>query len=330
MTLRSAPRRGEDEDGAMAVIVGLLVDRHLRLRPRWPSTSARLAMERQQLHDHVDCGRARRGLRTAGRRSRRANGGARAWRSPRLQDLDDSRPSGPEHRLCCVVASTGVPRRRCSIEQIPSTCNPGAGRRSPRRATRACGATPTSARSRAAEPRPQCNTIEVNAEKDVPFGFARHRLRAQGTTGSVASAACKGSCGQRGAEPARLVIMADRTASMASDDRAQMKMADRHQRHIDAHDDDPTHALPVASGRIAQDATPTYDAAPARRRPRTVGANDRRTLQLRRGTPRGRTADRSAERRCDDQRNPSDASRDHGHRRAAQRATTRDEEHRSR
>ena len=52
--LEARARRERDETGAVAVLVVLLVDRHLRLRRASPWTSRSLAMERQKLHDHVD------------------------------------------------------------------------------------------------------------------------------------------------------------------------------------------------------------------------------------------------------------------------------------
>ena len=67
--------------------------------------------------------------------------------------------------------------------------------------------------------------MKVTDNKTVDYDFAPVIGIDTGQTGSVSSAACRGSCGHEVPNPLDIVIMADRTASMASADRAQMKMA---------------------------------------------------------------------------------------------------------
>jgi hypothetical protein len=64
-----------------------------------------------------------------------------------------------------------------------------------------------------------CNTIKVSYTKTVQFLFGPAINIPTGTTGAVSSASCKGPCGGSPApNPMDVVVMADRTASMASGD----------------------------------------------------------------------------------------------------------------
>ena len=71
----------------------------------------------------------------------------------------------------------------------------------------------------------RCNTIRVTDSKDVDFDFAPVIGRKKGTTGAVASSACKGACGETLPNPMDVVIMADRTTSMLKADREDMQAA---------------------------------------------------------------------------------------------------------
>ena len=219
--LRSTARR-RDERGATAVIVGLL-STVLFASAALAVDISSLAMERQRLHDHVDSAAHAGAFALPGTGTEAQ---AAALSMANGQDGDLNLSAGPNTKLLCVVASTGV-AREVQASQIPSTCNPGPPG-APFTESRYPGlkcntyicAIPCATGAAA-----KCNTIEVRANKPVDYGFAPVIGINQGNTGSVASAACRGSCGAEVPNPLDIVIMADRTASMPSADRAQMKMA---------------------------------------------------------------------------------------------------------
>ncbi len=183
-----------------------------------------LAMERQKLHNAVDSA-AHAGAFTMPGDGATAIKAARDMALANDPDLVyDFTEHNPQIRLWCLVASTGT-STSVRVDQIPSTCNPGpppyATSLYPdlRCNTKICKipCAPSFATT--------CNTVEVVAEKKVPFGFANVFGESEGSTGSVASAACKGSCGQEAPNPLDVVMMADRTTSMSDSDRALMKTA---------------------------------------------------------------------------------------------------------
>jgi hypothetical protein len=180
-------------------------------------------MERQKLHDHIDSAAHAGAYALPGTGT---DAQTAALNMANSQDGNLNLTARGNTKLLCVVASNGV-AREVNATQIPSTCNPGPPG-APYTASRYPGlrcnvyicaipcATGTAAK---------CNTIEVRANKPVDFGFGPIIGVDEGNTGSVASAACKGSCGSEVPNPLDIVIMADRTASMLSADRAQMKIA---------------------------------------------------------------------------------------------------------
>ncbi len=214
--------RPKDERGATAVIVGLL-STVLFASAALAVDISSLAMERQRLHDHVDSAAHAGAFALPGTGTEAQ---AAALDIANTQDGDLNLSASANTKLLCVVASTGV-AREVQASQIPSTCNPGPPG-APYTELRYPGlkcntyicAIPCATGSTA-----KCNTIEVRANKPVDYGFAPIIGIDEGNTGSVASAACRGSCGAEVPNPLDIVIMADRTASMPSADRAQMKMA---------------------------------------------------------------------------------------------------------
>jgi hypothetical protein len=60
-----------------------------------------------------------------------------------------------------------------------------------------------------------CNTIVLGADVTVPFGFGNAIGVPSGNTGPVLAAACKGPCGERPDTPIDVVLVLDRTGSMA-------------------------------------------------------------------------------------------------------------------
>jgi hypothetical protein len=120
-----------------------------------------------------------------------------------------------------VVASTGAAKTVKAV-QIPFTCNPGPA---PYDAAHYPGLrcnTSLCSIPCVAEEGDICNTVRAADSKVVPFDFAPIIGVDSGDTGSVASAACKGSCGSEPPNPLDVVIVADRTPSMADPDRKAM------------------------------------------------------------------------------------------------------------
>jgi hypothetical protein len=185
---------------------------------------AMLAMERQKLHDAVDAA-AHAGAYAMPGDGAAAMKAAREIALANDPDLTyDFTEQNPHIRLWCVVASTGT-STSVRADQIPSTCNPGgppytvAKYPDLRCNTKICKIPCAPSLSTS------CNTVEVVAEKGVPFGFANVFGRSEGSTGSVASAACKGSCGEEAPNPMNVMFMADRTPSMSDANRQLMKTA---------------------------------------------------------------------------------------------------------
>ena len=222
--MRRLVRRRRDEDGAvavMAVILSVVIFGVAAIA----IDIGMLAMERQKLHDTVDAAAHAGAFAMPG-------DGATAMKAARdialSNDPDlvyDFTEQNPKVRLWCVVASTGGSSPAVRADQIPSTCNPGTApfttakypdlRCNGKICKVPCAPSLTTS----------CNTVEVVAEKEVPFGFANIFGRSEGSTGAVASAACKGSCGQEAPNPMDVVFMADRTTSMSDSDRGLMKTA---------------------------------------------------------------------------------------------------------
>ena len=125
--------------------------------------------------------------------------------------------AAPTVTFWCVVASTGAGRTVLS-SQIPSVCNPGtiAGARCSETIC-AIPCIPGAGIS--------CNSITVTDDKDVAFSFAPVIGINSGNTGSLASDACKGSCGSQTPNPMDVALVADRTGSMSDTDLASMKTA---------------------------------------------------------------------------------------------------------
>jgi hypothetical protein len=222
--MRRLGSRRRDEDGAVAlmtVILSIVIFGVAAIA----IDIGMLAMERQKLHDTVDAAAH------AGAYAMPGDGAAamKAARDIALtNDPDlvyDFTEQNPKIRLWCVVAATPTVPPRPRDDQIPSTCNPGTApfttAKYPdlRCNTKICKIPCAPSLSTS------CNTVEVVAEKEVPFGFANVFGRSEGSTGAVASAACKGSCGQEAPNPMNVMFMADRTPSMSDANRELMKTA---------------------------------------------------------------------------------------------------------
>ncbi|WP_457185926.1 pilus assembly protein TadG-related protein [Nocardioides sp. P5_E3] len=222
--MRRSPRR-RGEDGAVAlmtVFLSLVIFGAAAIA----IDIATLAMQRQKLHDAVDAA-AHAGAYAMPGDGASAIAAARSIAFANDPDLEwDFTQQNPKIRLWCVVASTGTTPPAVKTSQIPSTCYPGTGpyttsKYPDLRCNGVICKIPCAPSSTT-----NCNTVEVVAQKDVPFGFANIAFgEPKGSTGSVASAACKGSCGAETPNPMDVVVLADRTASLSDSDRGSMVSA---------------------------------------------------------------------------------------------------------
>lgn len=201
--------RTRDESGATAVLVGLLAI-VLFGAAALAVDIASLTMERQRLHDHVDSAAH------AGAYELPGDGEAAVEAAMEMALAQDPTMT-PSVQLFCVVASVGA-GRRVAPGQIPATCDPGVYDGASVRCNQEICAIPCS-------PSARCNTMRVVDAKTVDYDFAPVIGEEEGSTGSVSSSACKGSCGETLPNPMDIVIMADRTTSMADPDREMMKSA---------------------------------------------------------------------------------------------------------
>lgn len=210
--LRPTWTRRRDEKGAYAVLFSMTLVLVIALAAIAVDIASNVSAK-QQLKDTMDAA---------------AHAGAYALPEKQLEATAIARdmarrndPTADVHaQLYCVIGSTGADKNPV-LSQIPSTCNPGG---LPPYAGMVCNEvvcaipcfpSPTN-------PAIKCNTIQVSDTKDVDFAFAPAIGYDQGSTGAVISTACKGSCGSEVPNPMDVVVMADRTASMASADRARM------------------------------------------------------------------------------------------------------------
>ena len=220
--MRASSRR-RDEDGAVAfmtVILSVVIFGAAAIA----IDISMLAMERQKLHDAVDAA-AHAGAYTMPGDGATAMKAARDMALANDPDLTyDFTEQNPQIRLWCLVASTGA-GTSVRTDQIPSTCNPGPAPYTTSRYPDLRCNTKICKIPCAPSLTTVCNTVEVVAEKDVDFGFANVFGRSEGSTGAVASAACKGSCGQEAPNPLDVVFMADRTPSMSNANRDSMMQA---------------------------------------------------------------------------------------------------------
>ncbi|MGO4190671.1 pilus assembly protein TadG-related protein [Arthrobacter sp. YAF17] len=168
----------------------------------------RLLHERQQLSNALDAA-ALAGAASLPNDPAGASAAALAYARANDPEAD------PAASFWCVVASTGS-AKTVATSQIPSVCDPGAvaGAKC-NEVICAVPCIPGSGRT--------CNTITVTDDKNVPFAFAPVIGINTGNTGSLASDACRGSCGAQSPNPMDVAIVADRTSSMSDQNITDMK-----------------------------------------------------------------------------------------------------------
>lgn len=131
----------------------------------------------------------------------------------------------PDIDFYCVVGrdASGDP----NVTHIPVMCDPGSG---PYTASKYQGLTcqgemcliPCNPLTPEFD---KCNTMRVRAGTDVAYSFAPVIGTDEGSTGVLASAACKGPCGADIDLPGDIVLVVDRTGSMRSQDLTALKAA---------------------------------------------------------------------------------------------------------
>lgn len=210
--IRRVARGTRDERGATAIIVAL-VSVVLFGAAALGVDIANLTMERQELHDAVDAA-----AQAAAFDLPATTAATTATTFAKFNDPD----ANPTSKLYCVIAANSS--NQPSSSQVPTTCDPdGTGVYVGGGWSCAGGicAKPCSTTS----PNAKCNTVRVEAKKDVPFLFAPVIGYDKGNTGAVVSAACKGSCGAETPNPLDVVVVADRTLSLSDQNRSDMKSA---------------------------------------------------------------------------------------------------------
>lgn len=135
--------------------------------------------------------------------------------------------SNPTVTFACIVASTGE-TRQVAANAVGPTCYPGPA---PYDSANYPGLNCNTAICSIPCPRTgvtsgySCNAITVRETRIVPFVFGRVIGVPQGSTGSLVSSSCKGSCGTPPTNPMDVVVVADRTASMSATNRTAMTTA---------------------------------------------------------------------------------------------------------
>jgi Flp pilus assembly protein TadG len=222
-------RRKRDERGVVAILVALLA----LLICMFAAYAVDIGMQvntKHQLNDTLDAA-AQAGAYELPGSSITARAQALAFAT--AHDPTETGTLAPNVDFWCVVASKVTAGLNVvDATQIPSTCYPGP-------APYTVGATYGDSRlincsavlcaipcvepvSNTGTPKIACNTIRVFQGRDVPFAFAPAGGISKGTTGTVVSVACKGSCGTIAPNPMDVAVVADRTESMALADVDEM------------------------------------------------------------------------------------------------------------
>jgi Flp pilus assembly protein TadG len=140
--------------------------------------------------------------------------------------LNDPNIIAPTPDYWCIVAATSAATPAVDTTQIPGVCNPGAA---PYTAAHfpglVCTTTLCYIPCVVALGCTAPNAMNLSTSRTVPFLFGGPIGQGSGTTGSVSSAACSGSCGAAVPNPMNVVVVGDRTSSMSTSDRNAMVAA---------------------------------------------------------------------------------------------------------
>lgn len=201
--------KGRRERGAVAIILAMVMVMLLAAAALGMDI-AKLAYERQAVRSAVDA--AAQAGSYALPDAVAAVADAKAFALASAPDLNLNAAS-VEVKLFCAIAvkpGTNLPDET----QVPGICNPGtAWTKGVGMAATGCNGVicvlPCGGAGAA------CNTIKVSYTKIVDFMFGPAINIPTGTTGALSSAACKGMCGSIAPNPLDVVVIADRTPSMA-------------------------------------------------------------------------------------------------------------------
>ncbi|WP_183407705.1 TadE/TadG family type IV pilus assembly protein [Nocardioides marmoriginsengisoli] len=207
-------RRRRDESGAIAIMFGLLAVVLMGIAALGVDFASQVN-ERQKLQDSMDAGAQ------AGAYQLPTNGMKSQSDAIAFAKAADA-TSTPDVDYFCVVGSIKSGSAWVlDASQIPGVCNPASSKLGSVYTGLRCGPSICSIPCRPLSG-DLCNTIRLTDARDVPFTFARALGIDQGSTGATQSVACKGSCGTIPPNPLDVAIVADRTGSMSSTDRAAM------------------------------------------------------------------------------------------------------------
>lgn len=210
-------RRKSDERGAYAVLMTFVVVLVIALAAI-SLDIAKQVESKQSLRNTMDSAAQAAAYSLPDVADAKAQAQSTAWR------IDPS--ADPDVSMWCVVKSNGAARTP-DQSQIPGTCNPDTRIAKPITAAKIPGliCDETLCFIPCSETHGKCNTIRLEDEETVPYDFAPLIGYNKGSTGSVVTVACKGSCGTAPPNPMDVVVVADRTQSLTDSDRGQMVSA---------------------------------------------------------------------------------------------------------
>lgn len=210
----SARRAARDDSGAIALMFAMLAMVLMGIAALGVDFASQVN-ERQKLQDAMDAG-AQAGAYQLPTNAAKSQSDALAFAAAADGEAT------PDVDYFCVVGSVASGSLWVlDVSQIPGVCNPTSAKAGTSYVGIRCGPKICSIPCKP-DLGDQCNTIRLVDSKDVPFTFAKALGIAEGGTGAIDSAACKGSCGTIPPNPMDVAIVADRTGSMNSTDVSAM------------------------------------------------------------------------------------------------------------
>jgi hypothetical protein len=207
-------RRPRDESGAVAIMFALLAMVLMGAAALGVDFASQVN-ERQMLQDSMDAG-AQAGAYQLPNNSAKSQTDATAFAK-----AADAHATPDVDYFCVVGSLKSGSLWVLDASQIPGVCNPASSKVASTYTGLRCGPSICSIPCRPSAG-DQCNTIRLSDSYDVPFTFARALGISQGSTGATQSVACKGSCGTIPPNPLDVAVVADRTSSMSTTNRAAM------------------------------------------------------------------------------------------------------------
>ena len=218
--------RRRDESGVIAIIVAVL-SVVLLMSAAFAVDIAMQVNRKHQLNDTLDSAAQAGAFDLPGNTG---NAQTAALEFAKAHDPTETGALAPNVDFWCIVASKNVSGTWVvETTQIPSTCYPGTSPYTVGSDYKSTGRKISCSQVLCAipcvQPTPNtgtppvaCNTIRVFQGRDVPFAFAPAGGIEKGSTGTIVSVACKGSCGTIAPNPLDVAVVADRTGSMSGGD----------------------------------------------------------------------------------------------------------------